>query len=146
MTTTTSPDPATLTPGTPVPPWVVRPTTVQLFRFSAVTWNAHRIHYDQSYARSEGYPEVLVQSHLHGAFLAEALFRWLGPNLRFREFSWQNKHFASPGDELTVTGTVTAVRRDAGVFLIETDLAEHNQDGALCAPGRAVVLLGTESR
>ena len=28
-----------------------RPSRLQLFRFSAVTWNAHRIHYDEAYAR-----------------------------------------------------------------------------------------------
>ena len=29
---------------------------VLLFRFSALTYNAHRIHYDRDYARAEGYP------------------------------------------------------------------------------------------
>jgi 3-methylfumaryl-CoA hydratase len=38
-----------------------------LFRFSAVTWNAHRIHYDWPYAtESEGYPGLVV----HGPLLA----------------------------------------------------------------------------
>lgn len=39
----------------------VKPGSVQLFQFSAVTFNSHRIHYDQQYAReSEGYPNLLV--------------------------------------------------------------------------------------
>jgi hydroxyacyl-ACP dehydratase HTD2-like protein with hotdog domain len=37
-------------PGVALTPLVKRPTTVQLFRFSAVTWNAHRIHFDKPYA------------------------------------------------------------------------------------------------
>ncbi len=41
-----------------------------LFRFSAVTWNAHRIHYDQPYATDlEGYPGLVV----HGPLLAAEL-------------------------------------------------------------------------
>lgn len=144
MTTITSP--AALAAGTALPSWQVHPTTLQLFRFSAVTWNAHRIHYDREYAREEGYPDVLVQSHLHGAFFAEALIRWLGPRLSFRELSWQNRHYALPGDELTVTGTVMTVGREEQIYVIEIELTEHNQDGVLCAQGRAVVVAGEERR
>jgi 3-methylfumaryl-CoA hydratase len=40
---------------------------VELFRFSALTFNAHRIHYDRDYAcREEGYPGLVV----HGPYLA----------------------------------------------------------------------------
>jgi 3-methylfumaryl-CoA hydratase len=43
---------------------------VQLFRFSALTHNAHRIHYDRDYARDvEGYPGLVV----HGPYLATLL-------------------------------------------------------------------------
>jgi len=43
------------------------PGPVELFRFSAVTFNAHRIHYDVPYAqRVEGYPDLVV----HGPFAA----------------------------------------------------------------------------
>lgn len=43
------------------------PGPVDLFRFSAVTFNSHRIHYDQRYAREEeGYPDLVV----HGPFTA----------------------------------------------------------------------------
>jgi 3-methylfumaryl-CoA hydratase len=43
---------------------------VELFRFSALTFNAHRIHYDRDYAcREEGYPGLVV----HGPYLAMLL-------------------------------------------------------------------------
>ncbi len=46
------------------------PTTVELFRFSAVTFNAHRIHYDLAYAcKVEGYPALVVQGPLTAARL-----------------------------------------------------------------------------
>lgn len=48
----------------------VRADTVQLFRFSALTFNAHRIHYDRDYAvRQEGYPALVV----HGPYIATLL-------------------------------------------------------------------------
>ena len=41
------------------------PSPVELFRFSAATFNAHRIHYDLPYARDcEGYPGIVVQGPL----------------------------------------------------------------------------------
>jgi 3-methylfumaryl-CoA hydratase len=74
-------------PGAPVPPpevrpWpdappraltaVVHPDTRLLFRFSALTFNAHRIHYDRDYARDvEGYPGLVV----HGPLTAHLLLR-----------------------------------------------------------------------
>lgn len=44
---------------------VWRPSRVDLFRFSAATFNSHRIHYDGPYARDvEGYPDLVVQGPL----------------------------------------------------------------------------------
>lgn len=48
-----------------------QPEVVDLFRFSAVTFNSHRIHYDLPYAvEAEGYPALVV----HGPFTAVKLF------------------------------------------------------------------------
>jgi hydroxyacyl-ACP dehydratase HTD2-like protein with hotdog domain len=45
-----------------------------LFRFSALTYNAHRIHYDRDYARdAEGYPGLLTHGPLQALAMAEAI-------------------------------------------------------------------------
>ncbi|MGX7953486.1 FAS1-like dehydratase domain-containing protein [Tsuneonella sp. HG249] len=60
------PDPAASPPDGEC--WV--PDEVNLFRFSAATFNSHRIHYDLPYAtQSEGYPALVV----HGPFTAAKL-------------------------------------------------------------------------
>jgi 3-methylfumaryl-CoA hydratase len=47
------------------------PDAVQLFRFSAATFNAHRIHYDLPYTQGEeGYPDLIV----HGPLTATKVF------------------------------------------------------------------------
>lgn len=52
---------------------LVRPDTTLLFRFSALTFNGHRIHYDQTYAREvEGYPDLVVHGPLTAALLQQA--------------------------------------------------------------------------
>jgi 3-methylfumaryl-CoA hydratase len=44
-----------------------------LFRFSALTYNAHRIHYDRDYCRDvEGYPGLLTHGPLQALAMAEA--------------------------------------------------------------------------
>lgn len=126
-----------ITIGTKLPPLEVRPTSISLMRFSSVTWNPHRIHYDQAYAATEGYPGVLVHGHLHGAWLLTAVRRWSEGRGRVEQFSWQNRHFAVPGDVLTITGQITDFDRDRVVV----ELAETNQNGVVCAPARAVVQL-----
>ena len=48
----------------------IKPDSVQLFRFSALTFNSHRIHYDREYCRTvEGYPGLVV----HGPYTATLL-------------------------------------------------------------------------
>lgn len=48
--------------------------TVMLFRYSALTYNGHKIHYDRDYAmQKEGYPGLVV----HGPFLATLLLHFL---------------------------------------------------------------------
>ena len=55
-------------------PW--RPDQVVLFRFSALAFNGHRIHYDADYARDvEGYPALVVNGSVSTLFLFEALLR-----------------------------------------------------------------------
>ena len=52
---------------------------VLLFRFSALTYNAHRIHYDRTYARDvEGHPGLVVHGPLQAMLMAEAGSALLG--------------------------------------------------------------------
>jgi 3-methylfumaryl-CoA hydratase len=52
------------------------PDTVRLFRYSALTYNAHRIHYDRDYAIGvEGYPALVVHGPLIATLLGTAHLR-----------------------------------------------------------------------
>jgi len=55
---------------------VVTPDPTLLMRFSAVTFNAHRIHYDRDYATTqEGYPGLVVHGPLTAVLLLELVRR-----------------------------------------------------------------------
>lgn len=50
----------------------IRIDPVLMFRFSALTFNSHRIHYDRDYCREhEGYSDLVVQGPLQASYLLE---------------------------------------------------------------------------
>jgi 3-methylfumaryl-CoA hydratase len=55
----------------------VRVDPTLLFRYSALTYNAHRIHYDRAFCRTEGYPGLLV----HGPLQALLMAHQAGPTI-----------------------------------------------------------------
>lgn len=117
-----------------------RPTTVQLFRYSAVTWNGHRIHYDRPYAEKEGYPDVLVHSHLHGAFLTKLCTDWMGDDGRLVRLALRVRRFAVPGDVLVCRGHVVDKAVVDGEGHVTVRIEEVREaDGEVCAPGEAVI-------
>jgi len=60
---------------------------ILLFRFSALTFNAHRIHYDRTYVREiEGYPDLVVHGRLIVVLLVDLLRRNL-PNASISRLS-----------------------------------------------------------
>lgn len=56
---------------------------VVLFRFSALTYNAHRIHYDRDHAASEGYADLVVHGPLQVVLMAGEL-ELAGRSLAYR--------------------------------------------------------------
>lgn len=70
--------PSPMNPGTPAPDgaaWSQSAlvSNALVFRYSAVTWNAHRIHYDADYARAaEGYPALVQNGGLTMQLLLDA--------------------------------------------------------------------------
>jgi 3-methylfumaryl-CoA hydratase len=103
---------ATAATGTPTatapaaPDWqLTLPTDpVRLFRFSALTYNGHRIHYDQPYSTAvEGYPGLVVHGPLL-ALLALELPRRHAPAETVGEFAYRLVRPAFAGAVIQATG------------------------------------------
>jgi len=91
------PLPATGTP-TPTSAWCeeMMPDTTLLFRYSALTMNGHRIHYDRPYAMDEeAYPALVVHGPLMATLLASLATRKLGSPLNSFDFRGQSPAFDS---------------------------------------------------
>jgi hydroxyacyl-ACP dehydratase HTD2-like protein with hotdog domain len=119
----------------PAPGWreTVMPTTALLFRFSAVTFNSHRIHYDHDYAtRVEHYPGLVVHGPLTAMLLAEAASHHLGKPLHSFAYRASSPLFVNQPvsvDGVVATSpdgdaaTMTATRIDGVVGMTATATA-----------------------
>ena len=76
-----------------------------VFRYSAITWNAHRIHYDADYARrDEGYPEAVQNGGLTMQLVIDAALPHLAGRLTGFEARLTRPLWV--GDRVTVEGSV----------------------------------------
>ena len=68
----------------------ITPSTVQLFRYSALTFNGHRIHYDRDYCKDvEGYPGLIFHGPLSATLLADLAQRRIGQDKPLKTFSFR---------------------------------------------------------
>ena len=73
------------------------PDDVLLFRYSALTFNGHRIHYDRRYVTEvEGYPGLVVHGPLIATLLLDLLRREL-PEARVTRFEFRAVRPVSTG-------------------------------------------------
>jgi 3-methylfumaryl-CoA hydratase len=76
-----------------------------IFRYSAITWNAHRIHYDADYAREEeGYPAIVQNGGLTMQLLLDAAVKH-APGKRLVHFTARLTRPIYVGATITLNGT-----------------------------------------
>jgi 3-methylfumaryl-CoA hydratase len=108
---------------------ICTPDAVGLFRFSALTGNSHRIHYDEPYAVAvEGLPGRLLHGPLLALLLLESPRRTL-PGRRVAEFSYRITRPVPLGS----TVEVRHAEQDADRWTLAATVA-----GASCAGGEVV--------
>ena len=116
----------------PPPPDAWRRTVqgdpVLLFRYSALTGNGHRIHYDLDYVtREEGYPGLVVHGPLQATWLAD-LVRRHRPEATLSRFAFRGRRPAFHQTPLTLEGW-----EEAGLIRLQT----RDDTGALCMTAEA---------
>jgi 3-methylfumaryl-CoA hydratase len=97
----------------------IAPDTVLLFRYSALTMNGHRIHYDRPYAMDEeAYPGLVVHGPLQATLLADLAVRRLGKPLATFDFRAMAPAFEGTAlhlcGEPTETGVVLWAEQGGG--------------------------------
>ena len=81
---------------------------VLLFRYSALTFNGHRIHYDRDYVtKVEGYPGLIFHGPMQAAFLVEFAAKLHG-GVAPKKFSYRGVQPLFEGSEFSVNANETA--------------------------------------
>lgn len=122
--------------------------TLELFLFSAATWNPHRVHYDESYAVGvEGHDSLLVQGPLQAVHIFQALTEALVDGARLTSVRYRHLAPLHAGQPVVVTGRLTDLDPDARSATVEMRM-EVTETGQQTTTGTAVVRLedpaGTE--
>lgn len=105
-------------PGDTVPPFERLITTADIMAYGAATWDWHRLHYDQDYARGLGLPNVVLDGQAFGAFFARGAIDWLGPSAFIRRLNFKMRAMVFPGDTICCAGEVTAVEARDGAAIV----------------------------
>ena len=85
---------------------VITPDPVLLFRYSALTYNGHRIHYDREYClREESYPGLVVHGPLLGTLLMRLAVQNMGGR-SLKHFSFRNYSPIFDIAPFTITGRI----------------------------------------
>jgi len=107
---------------------LISPDPVLLFRYSALTYNGHRIHYDRDYAKEEElYPALVVHGPLLVTLLLELKRHHLA-SLPLHRFKFRAVRPTFDNADFKVSGT-----RNGN----ELSLWSSDQDNALCMTIRA---------
>ena len=105
-----------------------------MFRYSAHTFNSHRIHYDRDYAtREEGYAGLVVQGPLTATLLVDRLEREI-PGVQLQSFWFRGTRPLLDGAAFQLQG-----RRDGQ----QAELWALDSSGALAMTAGAAVSGGT---
>ncbi|WP_413332187.1 MaoC family dehydratase N-terminal domain-containing protein [Brevibacterium sp. GP-SGM9] len=85
----------------------VRPNEVMLFRYSALTFNSHRIHYDYPYVTEvEGYPGLVTHGPLTATLLLDAFMK-NHPEATVTSFDFRAKSPLFAGEQIHLVGRAT---------------------------------------
>ena len=110
----------------------VRPDPVLLFRYSALTFNGHRIHYDRPYATDvEGYPGLVVHGPLLATLLADLVHRNL-PDAVLTRFEFRAVRPVFDGASFQLCGAPAPDGRSVRLWV-------HDAEGALCMEAGATL-------
>jgi acyl dehydratase len=109
----------------------------QIVQYAGASGDYNPLHTDEVFAtQAAGYPSVFAHGMLTMGMTGRMVTDLVGDG-RLTEFGGRFTSQVYPGDDLTTTARVEAIREDAGEPLVELSLTTVNQDGAPVFSGHA---------
>ena len=99
------------------------------------------MHHDGDFARSQGAPDMYLNTGFIEAMLSRLITDWMGDDGWLEKMSIQMRRFNIFGDKLTVKGKVIAKEIQEGAHLIQCEIWVENDREGISVPGKATVRL-----
>jgi acyl dehydratase len=112
-------------------------TRTQIVQYAGSSGDYNPLHSDDLFAReAAGYPGVFAHGMLTMGMTGKMLTNYVG-DARLTDYGVRFTAQVWPGDSLTATAEVTAVRNEDGQDLVDLSITTVNQDGVTVLSGTA---------
>lgn len=109
----------------------------QLVMYAGASGDYNPLHTDEPYTReAAGYPGVFAHGMLTMGMTGRVVTSYVGA-ANLRQFGVRFTNQVWPGDTLTGTAKIEAIREEDGEHLVDLSVVTVNQDGATVISGRA---------
>ncbi len=104
-------------------------TRTQIVMYAGASGDYNPLHSDEVYTTQvAGYPSVFAHGMLTMGMTGRALTDWVGDG-RLTKYGVRFSKQVWPGDALTATVTVEAIREDDGIHIADFSVVTRNQNG-----------------
>lgn len=112
-------------------------TRTQIVQYAGASGDYNPLHTDDLFTREvAGYPGVFAHGMLTMGMTGRLLTDWFGDG-RLTKYGVRFVNQVWPGDALTATATVEAIRDEGGDHLVDVSIVTVNQDGTAVLTGNA---------
>ncbi len=116
-------------------------TRTQIVQYAGASGDYNPLHSDEIFTtKVAGYPSVFAHGMLSMGATAKLLTDYVGDGM-LTEYGVRFVRQVWPGDTLTATAEVTAIREEDGVDLVDLTVTTTNQDGVPVITGTATARL-----
>ncbi len=131
--------------GTEIPSKKKFISVMEFNRFASGNDEFYMYHMEPEYAKSLGFPDVIIMGTLRLAYMSSLVSDWIGVDGDLKKIACQHRGMDVRNSTITLGGKVTRKYQAQGEHLADCELWVTNEKGERTCPGTATVVLPSKS-